>query len=187
MQESSTSRLTAQQRQFCEYYAAGYSGVKAAITAGYGRSGARARASELLRNVAVQEHLSELRNGTKEALGLEAKNIARGFMDIAYTGIDDVCTWDGQNFKLLPISEWPIEAKTGVKKAKVNTRKHPDGSTVTTYEIELESKIAALDSLAKMLGLYQGFDVLISGLEAYGLKLFQDSQGEWKVEKIQGF
>jgi phage terminase small subunit len=185
MQESSNNgRLTNQQRQFCEYYAAGYSGVKAAITAGYGRSGARARASELLRNVTVQAYLSELRNGTKEALGLESKNIARGFMDIAYTGIDDVCTWDGKNFKLLPMEEWPIEAKTGVKKAKVNTRKDQDGSTVTTYEIELESKISALDSLAKMLGLYQGFDTLVAGLEAYGLKLWQDSQGEWRVEKI---
>jgi phage terminase small subunit len=188
MQEpSNNGRLTTQQRQFCEYYAAGYSGVKAAMTAGYSRSDSRSRAAKLLANAGVQKYLSELGNNTKEALGLEARNIARSLMDIAYTGLDDVLSWDGKNFKLLPMEEWAFEAKTAVKKIKVTKREGQDGSTVTTYEIELESKIAALDSLAKMLGLYQGFDVLISGLEAYGLKLFQDSQGEWKVEKIQGF
>jgi phage terminase small subunit len=180
----SANELTNQQRLFCERYAVGYSGVESAIAAGYGRSGASVRASELLRYPTVQAYLGELRGETKDALGLEAKNIARSLMDIVTIGIGDVAKWDGKNFELLPIEQWPFEAKTAVKKANISIKEFEQGR-VTNITIELESKIAALDSLAKMLGLYQGFDTLIAGLEAYGLRLQQDSQGEWRVEKVQ--
>jgi phage terminase small subunit len=186
----SANGLSPQQSLFCEYYAAGYPAYKAAILAGYSRVSARSQSSDMLGIVGIREYLEKLRNNTKEALGLEAKNVARGLMDIAYTELPDVTKWDGKKLELLPPEEWPIEARAGVKKATVVeriTENHKAGTTTTTTTtvIELESKIAAFDSLAKMLGLYQGFDTLVTGLEAYGLKVWQDDQGEWKVEKIQ--
>ncbi len=152
-------RLTPKQQRFCEEYPLDFCATRAAIRAGYSEKTAMSIGSRLLRNVKVQEFLRQQADETSSRLEIEREAVLRELAAIAFSDITSVVRWgkiqvkchDGASstvkydIDLIPSEDLSRDAARAISEV----RRTRDGVTV-----KLHSKLAALETLAKHLGLF---------------------------------
>lgn len=149
------STLTPLQQRFCDEYLRSSNGKSAAIRAGYSVKSAAPKACNLLKLPQVQQYLNEKRAALKEELNLDAKQILQGYANIAFF---DVSTLYDENEKLLPLSTLNPAAKAAIG---VEVLEKTAGSSDTPIQakrvvkVSVQSKLAALNALAKHMGLFE--------------------------------
>jgi len=145
---------SAQQKLFAyAYFSNKGNGTQAAITAGYSKKTAAEQATRLLRNVKVQKIISGL------TAKIEAKAIVTKeevLQELRKIALFDLRTLYDQNGALKPIAELSDEAGAAITGIEVDEIYEFIGGVKAnvgqTKKIKMNSKIAALESICKVLG-----------------------------------
>lgn len=172
------SKLTPKQEKFYDFYVVNCNATQAAISAGYSIKTASEQAARLLVNVNIQSRIDELRQSQQQRTQVKADLIVKRFWAIANFDIRSVCTFDGSNWQFKPFSEWDESAFNAISITGVTRDGKP--------QIRSESKLAALDSLGKHLGLFSDFNVAIAVLKTYGISVKRNTDGSWSIDESTG-
>lgn len=147
---ASKKRLTVKQAKFVEGVARGKSGSKAARDAGYSEKTARVIASENLTKPSISEAVEKRRAEAMRRAQINTDVIIGSLAEIATASLGDVLDDEG-NFDI------QIARVNGVdhllKKVVRTVRHSKDGSSRTTYEYEMYSRLDALHQLRDTFGM----------------------------------
>jgi hypothetical protein len=147
--------------------ATGWDAEKALLDSGYsGRAGSRnisEACSVMLKHPDVISEVERLRLVLEQQADVATIDLAKEWVSIASSDIfdyfDEVDDGDGVRLALKPKAEISKAARRSVKAVKIrrNKRTTKDGDQIETEDIEVQlwDKHSALDSLAKIQGLYQ--------------------------------
>lgn len=148
--------LTPRQAKFCVEYLIDLNGTQAAIRAGYATSGARTEATRLLANADIVEELNRLRGEIAAKTQITPERILQEYARI---GFSDVRRTLGANGELKNPQEWDDDTAAAIAGVEVVTRTSgygDDAAVEYVHKIKTWDKKAALDSMAKHLGMFDG-------------------------------
>jgi phage terminase small subunit len=91
--------LTEKQRLFCLYYVKSFNATQAAIKAGYSRDTAHVQGPRLLGNVRVAEEIKRIKQDITSDLYIEALDVLRKYVEIAFADITDYVTFGKKEVK----------------------------------------------------------------------------------------
>ena len=100
------AKLTPKQQRFVDEYLIDLNATQSAIRAGYSPKTAEQGAAQLLRNIKVQEKITELQNARNERVEVDQDYVLNRLIQVDQLDIIDILDNTG-NFK--PINEWPKE------------------------------------------------------------------------------
>ena len=149
----SKPKLTDKQRRFCFEYMVDLNATQAAIRAGYSKKRADSSGPRLLGNVGVQEFIEKLRGNQEERTLVKADQVIAELAKVGFSNIQD---YIGEGNEIQDISEVKREVAAAVESIQVDIR-HDGGDSegyTEKVKLKLHSKLSALDSLCKHLGLY---------------------------------
>ncbi len=170
--------LTQKQRRFCEEYLLDLDPTEAYKRAGYkvnSDDSARAAGNRLLSNVAVSRYVQKLMAERASRTAITADKVLQEISGVAFAKITDFISVNGCEVACKPSSEWPKE----VAGAIVEFSRY--GHRVS---IKMGDKLGALKLLYDHLGLGLDFNRSMQSLRKYGLELYRDENGTWKVKDL---
>ncbi|MZQ76219.1 MAG: terminase [Peptoclostridium sp.] len=85
--------LTENQRLFCLYYLKSFNATMAAIKAGYSKASAHVQGCVLLKNPKIADEITRLKNVMKEELRIDAMDVLKKYIAIAFADISDYITF----------------------------------------------------------------------------------------------
>jgi phage terminase small subunit len=170
--------LTPKQRRFCEEYILDLDPAEAYKRAGYKVStddSARNAASRLLGNVGILNYVKILMDQRSERTAITADKVIQEISGIAFAKITDFISVTGCEVICKPSSEWPQEvAGSIVEYSRYGHR----------VSVKMGDKLGALKLLYEHLGLGLDFNRSVQSLRKYGLELYRDENGTWKVKDL---
>ena len=137
--------LTNKQQRFVEEYLVDLNATQAAIRAGYSQRSAQQMGAENLSKPVIQQALRSELDLRSKRTAITADAVLTEFGRIAFADIRDVVEFGGGTVTIKSSSELPKEVAAAL--AEISQTK--DG-----LRVKLHSKIAALDALARHLGLF---------------------------------
>lgn len=142
--------LTEKQKRFVEEYLIDMNGARAAREAGYSESAARETASRLLKTPEVAQAVRKARESLSERTEITQDWVLQRWAAIA--DVDKRAFFDDAG-RLRPVSEWTREMALAVDGLDVT---ETDGEiAVKISKLKLSSSKAALDSIARHLGMFK--------------------------------
>lgn len=146
-------KLTDKQKRFCEEYLVDLNATQAAIRAGYAASTAVAQASRLLATPHVQSCIQELQAKTSAKLEITREMVVA---ELAKIGFSNIRNYYDENNRLIPFAEMTESSAAAVASVEVDELwgHTPDGRVQLgdTKKLKMHNKLAALDSLCRVLG-----------------------------------
>jgi phage terminase small subunit len=168
-------QLTDREELFCQEYVKSHHKAQAAIRAGYSVASAGTYAQRLFRKDQILARIAELEETITKSIELDSANILLTLKEIAEFKIDKIATFDGKEFHIQPMEEWPKGASTAIASFKQTIKESTSDKYGTTrdvtIDVKFESKQAACVSLGNHLGLFTGYETLVKAAETFGLKL----------------
>jgi phage terminase small subunit len=150
--------LTQKQQRFIEEYLVDANATQAAIRAGYSERTAYSQGQRLLKNVEVRIALEVGRAKMAGRTEVTADRVREEQARIGFADIRDLMSWSHDRVTFKPSADLtPAQAAAIASvKSKTTTFTREDGTTEQRIELELKlhDKGAALDRLAKILGMY---------------------------------
>lgn len=146
--------LTAQQEAFCQHYTKHWNASRAAREAKYSEKTAGIQGYQQLQNTLIKERIAQL---TEHALREAGITRERVLSELARIAMVDPAAAYGEDGKILPIRAMPEDVRRAV--LKIETFEEYEGRGEMrehigdTQKIEFGPKKAALDTLAKYLGM----------------------------------
>ena len=148
------NKRTDKQEQFCIEYLVDLNATQAAIRAGYSKKTAQRIGSENLSKPLIQERLQELRKTMQFNTGITVERVIAEYGKIAFANIKNCLTIGNE---ILDISQLPDDIAAAVDSIQCDIR-HDGGDSegyTEKVKIKLHSKLNALDSLSKHLGIFE--------------------------------
>lgn len=142
---------------FVREYLKDFNGSRAAIAAGYGKKGARVRASQLLTNRNIQALLAKLIKKHAKKLDLTAGKVLAELSQMGFSNMLDYMRADEDGELVLDLSELTREQAAAIQEYTVDaTGGTGDGERklVMRTRFKLADKIKALELLGKYLKLF---------------------------------
>jgi len=156
--------------RFCREYVIDHNGTQAAIRAKYSKKTANEQAGRLLVNVSICERIKELDDKKTDELEITQERILKEYAKLAFTNSDDLMLYTDEYIMSEPET---TDEETGElipaqfkKVSKAYLKPHDDlteiqkgviqeiRETQTGVAIKLYDKKSALDSLAKIKGMF---------------------------------
>lgn len=144
-------RLTARQARFVEEYLVDLNATQAAIRAGYSARRASEIGYTLLQKSTVQSAIEAAQRERSARTGITADRVVREIAKLALSNLADVMTWDENGATLIPSAQLSPDAAAAI--AEISDTRTERGGTL---KVKLHNKVAALEQLAKHVGLYGG-------------------------------
>lgn len=166
--------LTPKQEKFCQEYMVDLNGTQAAIRAGYSQKTAYSMAEKLLKKPEIKAKVAQSRQEQELRTMIDTDWVVQRYGEIANFKIDDILSFDGRQVTFKPMSEWTPDTKGAVSSIKLDR----NGNVV---EVKTHSKIAALEALARHVGLFDDLNAAMSTLRHHSLTLGQSPDGKWFV------
>ena len=148
--------LTPKQAKFCVEYLIDLNGTQAAIRAGYSENTARQIAAENLSKPDIVEELNRLRGEIAKTTKITPERILQEYARIGFSDVRKTLGPDGQ---LKNPQEWDDDTAAAIAGVEVVTRTSgygDDAAVEYVHKIKTWDKKAALDSMAKHLGMFDG-------------------------------
>jgi phage terminase small subunit len=169
-------QLSDREERFCQEWVKSHHKTQAAILAGYNPKNAGTYCQRLYKKAIIQARIKELEEAVSKTIELDSANILLTFKKIAEFSIDKIADFDGTEFLIKPMSEWPEGASVAIASFKQTIKessneKHGSNNREVTIDVKFESKQAACVSLGNHLGLFTGYETLVKSAETFGLKL----------------
>lgn len=141
-------KLTDRQERFCLEYVVDLNAAQAAIRSGYSPNGAAVNASKLLTNHNIKKKIAQLQAEIAKRTEITADMVVRELAAIGFADVRECFDQHGNimNPKKLPDSIARVVAGIDLIEVKKD---------VKVKKLKLWNKVAALESLAKHLGMYQ--------------------------------
>ncbi len=136
------NRLAPDHQRFVDEYLVDRNATQAAIRAGY--SGGYG--SDLLRRADVSAAVDEALAWQARRTGVSAERVLREYARIAFADPRAACAWDGETLR--PLDSGDLDPDTAAAVSEI--RRTRDSVTVKMYD-----KKAALDAIARYLGLFE--------------------------------
>jgi len=148
----SNDNLTTKQRMFVSEYLIDYNATRAAIAAGYAPDTAAFYASNLIRRPVVEKAIQDRLRQLEKVATITRERVLEEYAKIAFVDPQKFYDEDG---KLIPIPELDKDTAAAITTFNMAT-KFVNGEEHATVlkKIKLADKKAALDSLAKHLGMF---------------------------------
>lgn len=150
-----TEELTGKQQRFVEEYLIDLNATQAAIRAGYSEDSAGVIGYENLTKPYIQEAIAARRARISQKADVTTERVLKEFAKLAFLDIRKVFDADG---KLKPIQEMDDETAAAIAGLEVEDLwegKGEDRERVgKLHKIKLSDKKAALDSIARHLGMF---------------------------------
>lgn len=147
MVEVLEAQLEPQQELFCRCYVKHFNGMKAAVEAGYAKSGSHTQSNRLLKNVNVQKRIRQLLSARLKRHDLSGDQILAEIKRVAY--FDPRLLYDENNV-MLPVNKWPTEVAMCIQAIETSEIRNPDGFIVGyTQKVKFWDKLKALEMLGK--------------------------------------
>jgi phage terminase small subunit len=141
--------LNEKQAKFCREYLIDLNACQAAIRAGYSAKTARQIGCRLLTQVNVEAEIRQLRAQACEKSGVTHAKVLKELARIAFSDARNVMSWGPDGVKLLPSDSLSNDVAATVSEASETISK--DGGSI---KLKLHDKLAALDKIARHLGMY---------------------------------
>lgn len=152
------NKLTAKQEAFCREYLIDLNATQAAIRAGYSQKRAGAIGCENLTKPNIAEYISVLQSEREKRTEITQDRVLQEYAKIAFTDLPGIVNFDGRSMSVEDFEKLTQAQRACIKKirVKLEMQLQPDGekTPIDTVEVELHSKQAALDSIAKHLGMF---------------------------------
>jgi phage terminase small subunit len=143
--------LTAKQRRFVTEYLVDLNATQAAIRAGYSAHVAYHQGYENLKKPHIQAAIAARQQALQQQCAVTQERVIQELAAIAFSSLTDYCRWGPDGVHLHPSTTVTPAHSQVMKQLVVTTTEQ--GCTI---RITLHDKIAALDKLARHLGLYTG-------------------------------
>ncbi len=147
---------------FVKFFAAGMfkNATQAAIDAKYSKATARAIACRLLANVYIKAKIAKLKAELAEKLGVTAERVIGEMVKVGFTNMEDFTQDSDDGLTLKDLAGIGRDNMAAVESIKITTTTERDGKgkptrTHRTTQFKLYSKLNALDSLGKHLGIFE--------------------------------
>jgi phage terminase small subunit len=154
--------LTPKQEMFVLEYLIDFNATAAAERAGYtgkSRDVIAKIGHGLLQKVEVQTALAVARAQRRERLTIDGDNVVMELARIAFARMTDVARWDDEEVTLFDSDQLDDDARAVVKEIRTTRtdRTMRSGEVEVTHRrtVVMHDKLAALDKLARYLGIYQ--------------------------------
>jgi phage terminase small subunit len=157
MASKSRNKLTPKQEMFCREYLIDLNATQAAIRAGYSSKTAGQIGERLLKKVETQHRIQELQAKRSEKTDITAERVLSEYAKLAFTDLPGIVTFNGVSMSVADFDTLTPEQRACIKKFRVKTETKMiagNPTPVDVVEVELHSKQAALDSIAKHLGMF---------------------------------
>jgi len=138
--------LTPKQARFVEEYLKDLNATQAAIRAGYSPRRADALGYENLRKPEIKDAIEVAQRERSARTGVTADRVVQEIARVAFSSLRDVMTWGPASVQVRPDGEITPEAAAAIAEI---------AETNTGVKVKLHNKVAALEQLAKHVGLYQ--------------------------------
>lgn len=138
-------RLTPKQARFVEEYLVDLNATQAAIRAGYSSRRASEFGYSLLQKNTVQSAIEAAQRERSARTGVTADRVVQEIARVAFSSLSDVMTWGPSGAQVRPDNEITPEATAAI--AEIT-------ATKAVVKVKLHNKVAALEHLAKHVGLY---------------------------------
>ena len=140
-------RLTPKQACFVEEYLTDLNATQAAIRAGYSPKMAGRIGFQLLEKSGIQAAIQAAQRERSARTGVTADRVVQEIARVAFASLSDVMTWGPSGAQVRPDNEITPEAVAAIAEI-----------TETNFgvKVKLHNKVAALEQLAKHVGLYGG-------------------------------
>lgn len=158
--------LTPRELLFVREYAVDLNGKEAAIRAGYAPANAKVAASRLLKRPAVKAAVDAELAKKATRVDIRADDVLRELATIALSDVGAILDFSGADPKLRPASEIPEAARRCIQSVKVQRYtegRGDDAREVEVTEFRLWPKVAALQEIARLLGMAKPQKVEHSG------------------------
>lgn len=138
-------RLTPKQACFVEEYLTDLNATQAAIRAGYSPKMAGRIGFQLLEKSGIQAAIQAAQRERSARTGVTADRVVQEIARVAFSSLRDVATWGPSGVQVRPDDEITPEAAAAI--AEIS-------ETNTGVKVKLHNKVAALEQLARHVGLY---------------------------------
>ena len=138
-------RLTPKQARFVEEYLTDLNATQAAIRAGYSDRVSSEIGYQLLQKTSVQSAIDACQRERSARTGVTADRVVQEIARVAFSSLRDVMTWGPSGAKVRPDNEITADAAASIAEI---------AETNTGVKVKLHNKVAALEQLAKHVGLY---------------------------------
>ncbi len=144
--------MNEKRKKFCDEYLIDLNATQAAIRAGYSERTANRIASQLLSKLDIQNYISEAQQKLQEKTGITQERVLSEFEKIAFANIKEAYTVDGG---LKNIKDLPDQIAGAIVGIETYDEKVEEMVIGTTKKVKFADKIAALNSLARHLGMFE--------------------------------
>jgi phage terminase small subunit len=157
MAKTTPHNLTPKQKAFCREYLVDLNATRAAIRAGYSAKTAEQQGFQLLKKASVSARIGVLQGKRAEKVEITAERVLAEYAKLAFTDLPGIVRFNGHSMSVEDFDILTTAQRACIKKFKVKAEtKMIAGkpTPVDVVEVELHSKQAALDSIAKHLGMF---------------------------------
>lgn len=139
--------------RFADKYFETLNAKESAIYAGFSEDTAKQLGYKLLQRDDIQEYLNKLREEYQKKSGINKQRILDEYSKIAFSDIRELYSGDNQ---LLDIRQIDDNTAGSVSSVEVDEMTDRYGNIIGyTKKVKLHNKLAALDSLGKVLGIFE--------------------------------
>jgi len=164
--------LNTRQRLFVKEYLVDLNATKAMIRAGYSPRTAHVTGVQLLARPRVAEAVRAEMEKRAEKVDIKQEDVLREIARVAFCDLSQLATWNDKRVTLKD-SKKLTENQTRCVQEVSSSSTTIRGVTQSQVKIKLYDKLAALDKLAKHLGMYSDADGRALAKGAIGLELFR--------------
>lgn len=149
--------LNERQKRFCNEYVIDLNATQAAIRAGYSEKTARSIGQRQLTKVDIQQFISEIQKKLQEKTGITQERVLQEYARIAFANAANMYDENGNLIEVHKLSpeQSAVIAGMDVMNEWSKDKKGKKFISGQTKRIKLWNKNAALDSLAKHLGMFE--------------------------------
>lgn len=142
-------KLTSKQARFVEEYLTDLNATQAAIRAGYRQQHAGIIGYENLTKPYIRDAIEAAQRERSARTGITADRVVQEIARVALANLSDVLSWDSDGVVLKSSTDISADATAAISEI-TDTRSELGGMV----RVKLHNKVAALEQLAKHVGLY---------------------------------
>jgi len=150
----STRTLTPRQRRFVAEYLIDSNASQAFLRAGYSPRNSRRAAWRLMRLPALRAAIEAGQQELAAAAKVSAERVIAEYVRVAFASVDDYLDIREDGSVRLDLEKVPPEKRGAIADVRVEEHTSPEGGRSRIVRLKLASKLHALDSLSRHLGLF---------------------------------
>jgi len=150
-----STKVTAKEELFCQYYIKSLNKSQAAIKAGYSKRSAKEIGYALFTKIHIQHRIAEIREEIKEQLGIDDHTVITELAELSFWNIKDFVKEGNVIKDISKMNKQKLKPITGIKVREIITTMGGVTTKEITTELKMTDKRAAVIDLGRHLGIFE--------------------------------